>query len=887
MNQTTIKTLLIHLSLALSIVLSSCRKDDTIENIDNYFLSFNLTIDETNYAGQINNEQNLILVEGIKPDADLSKAKFTYNISSRAKISTEPSAISDWSKPVEINITAENGDVRKYQINLKRIGESSSNSINSFSIQLESLKFWGEIDQEKNTIHINLPEGTNKKNLTGVECTIPATATIEPNPSVITDYTLPVETKVTAENGDKRVYKIVVNVIPPSLQTGNLFSSFCVKQEGIKYWADIDQDNKVAELILPVKTDLSNLSGLEYTISKNATINPDPKKEKNWLLPKEVKVRSENGKENKYKIIITKVKDTTKIENLLSSFCILHNSLKYWAIIDHEKNTGKLTIPHPVNLKELSHVEFSVSRNASISPDPKTIKDWNKPVELTVKSKKGLSKYTIIIAKSNISQEVFVGDITFTHQKQIDDFGALAYRKIIGKVEIINDDNDSGNDAAKIRNLKALKSLEEISGDFWISDNPELKSLEGLDNLKIVSGGLYVENNWALTDFAALKKLESVGKRLLLRPSADKDIADLTILKSLRTVGGNFDVFHSSKDVKGLAKLEKVGGQFSIYGNNITSLEGLENLKEVNKFKIEYTKINSLSGIKNLTKVTDFELINNDKLLNFKGLVAKNININKLLVKNCGLTSFNGLINCKRINKLEIEDNNKLENLKGLDKVESLSILKIENNSSLKNIDALKAVNWSTSISISDNEKLENINGLASVATIKSIDIYRNKILGNINGLKKIENIENVSIVGNPALANTEGLNTLKTISQNLTIEENSKLTNISSLSGLKAIGESITIKNNAVLNDIDGLKNLTSIGKDLNLINNKISNLDAFLKLKTVKGNISITNNADLNDFCGIKPLATDGQIGGKVSVSKNKYNPSLEDIKTGKCSK
>jgi hypothetical protein len=870
-----------------SIVLTSCNDDDTLENVDNYIISFNLTIDGVIYPGLVNNDQNLVFIENVGTNADLKNAEFKFNLSTGAKISPDPSSITNWENPIDFTITAENGNSRKYQISVKRIGESANNSINSFSILLNNLKYWGEIDHEKNTININLPTATDIKNLANIECTIAPGSQIAPSPSEIKDWSKPIETIVTAQNGDARTYTIVVNTIPEDIETGNLLSSLCVQLQSVKYWASINHETKIAELILPKVADLSNLPALEYTVSKNAITNLSDIKESDWTLPKEITVTSEDGKENKYTVIITKVSDGSVVDNLLTSFNVLHNSLKYWAVIDHEKGTGKIQLPMDTDLSNVKNIDFSISKGASISPNPKEIKDWSKAVTLSVSSENGKKDYVITIEQINNTNTTFVGNIRFSSQKQLNEFAKLGYTRIIGEVEFDCDEEySSASKKGQITDLTPFSSIKEVIGNLWVAECDELQSLKGLNNLQTIGGSLYINDNESLADFTALENLESVELNLYMSTYAGNKITDLSCFKNLKSVGGDFRVEYEGANFKGLEKLEKIGGEFNIQGKSVTSFEGLDMLKNVNHLVIYGTNISSFEGMRNIETISNISITSDSTLTDFQGLAASNLQIHRFEVHSSVITSLKGLENCNRIYNLTIENCSELENLEGLNNVESCTFLRVGYNDVLTNIDALGSLTWCSDIIITDNALLQNIDGLSKVTENKSIGIYRNSVLANIDGLKGIEKSERVSISDNPKLENIDGLSSLKTVSKTIIIGNNNSIQNINALSGLTEIGKSIAIQHNAKLDDISGLSNLTSVGDGLTIIYNNIANLDALTNVKTVKGDLWISNNSNLNDLCGIKTLATEGEIVGNIYISENKYNPSIDDIKAGNCS-
>jgi len=79
------------------------------------------------------------------------------------------------------------------------------------------------------------------------------------------------------------------------------------------------------------------------------------------------------------------------IENSILEFNINNQSLLIKAAIDEQ--TGEITkrLPEFINLKDLN-IDLKFSENATISPDPRIIKDYSLPVKFTVRSESGLVK---------------------------------------------------------------------------------------------------------------------------------------------------------------------------------------------------------------------------------------------------------------------------------------------------------------------------------------------------------------------------------------------------------------------------------------------------------------------------------------------------------------
>ena len=95
--------------------------------------------------------------------------------------------------------------------------KSNEKLITSFHIILPETT--GIIDETKHTITLNLPAGTNVKNLIPTIVTSPG-ATVSPPQDVAQDFTSPAIYTVAAQDGSTQNYTVTVNILPGSAAAG-------------------------------------------------------------------------------------------------------------------------------------------------------------------------------------------------------------------------------------------------------------------------------------------------------------------------------------------------------------------------------------------------------------------------------------------------------------------------------------------------------------------------------------------------------------------------------------------------------------------------------------------------------------------------------------------
>lgn len=282
---------------------------------------------------------------------------------------------------------------------------------------------------------------------------------------------------------------------------------------------------------------------------------------------------------------------------------------------------------------------------------------------------------------------VFTGDLALLTQQEVDDFGANNYTKVIGNVIIGSDTNPTPD---SIKNLDALASLTQVTGELGIYENTKLSNINGLSNVVSVDGDLVISYNKILSNLNGLNKLTSVGQNFQIDNNAA--LLDVDDLSSLTSIGGQlgFDDDENLTDINGLSNLTALGG-FSIGNTPITSitclsnittltgnlslmgissLEGLNNITTIGgDLDLEHNLFTTLNALSNLTSIGGtFTLYDNNNLLNFDGLdYLTSIGNDLWIQSNSALTNVGGLLNLTSVgNRLHFDGNTSLTSFCGL-----------------------------------------------------------------------------------------------------------------------------------------------------------------------------------------------------------------------------
>ncbi|MCD8539282.1 MAG: cadherin-like beta sandwich domain-containing protein [Leadbetterella sp.] len=305
------------------------------------------------------------------------------------------------------------------------------------------------------------------------------------------------------------------------------------------------------------------------------------------------------------------------------------------------------------------------------------------------------------------------GNLTFTTQQQVDDFGTMNPCNNI-TVTNLTIGYASGTSTSNITDLSPLQNIILISGNLVIRNNPRLTSLSGLEALTGIGGFLTLHNNDALTHIDGLSALQSIGGNVLIQNNpALINVNGLHLVKNTGTL--RIVTNHSLKDINGLSSVQQVEGQLQIStANSLENLNGLSSL----------TYVGAGLSVINLPLITDLGGLS--------------------LLKEVG-------------GGLTVSENDALQTLTGLELLSKVDDILILTNPVLKNIDGLRSVTAMYNLRVFDNAQLENLNGLSSVTNARSsyIYIWKNTVLTDISGLQNINpaTINGLTISDNPQLS--------------------------------------------------------------------------------------------------------------------------------------
>ena len=181
---------------------------------------------------------------------------------------------------------------------------------------------------------------------------------------------------------------------------------------------------------------------------------------------------------------------------------------------------------------------------------------------------------------------------------------------------------------------------------------------------------------------------------------------------------------------------------------------------------------------------------------------------------------------------------------------------------------------------------LENLEGLESITSVGSLEINSNRFLKNTEGLNNLAIINgDFIIIGNTLLEEISPFK-VKKINGFFGLRSNPLLKDLKGLQHITNIDGLFYLDYNHSLTNLDGLKNLSYVYSVIIARNNALINLDGLNNLARIESSLEINKNTNLSSFRGLQKLFKNGDFKGSYECLGNAFNPSKNDLETGKFS-
>ena len=621
-------------------------------------------------------------------------------------------------------------------------------------------------------------------------------------------------------------------------------------------------------------------------------------------------------------------------------------------------NAIELKAPLGINLSN-AEVNYKLSENATVLPEPKTITDWNSDQIFRVQAYDGsFNSFTYRVSVGDNDSE---GNITLLTQADVDAFARTNISRVTGNLVIgTNALPSAGFDT--ITNLRGLGSIKEIEYNLVINNSFGGTDMDGLDNLE-KAGGVYL---------GTASKIGTPFKNINFNLPALESAGNVS-LRSSNLVGVSFPNLKeiSSLDIASntiasidLGKLVRVDGNMKIWGNTVESYNEENSNKSL--LIVSLPNIEEVKGDFQLDCFWAVNKVNIPKLRHAEGdLIIRYIRA----VKEITLPNLETVGGTLRMQSNDAMARFSAEKLTAASSVDIASLNEYSISLKTINLPKLTALSGNFTLKYAGTEQLslpalESIGGtlqLSNLYFIESLDVPKLKKCGKLHFLAltlfSSFDASAVGELGSIEIANCKALDTFKApekISGDLaysssiatqkfpdfinlkTVEGELKVTAFSNpalkISGIKEIG-TLNLRNLSTAQSIEmpdmakigafsmnGMANLTNFSAP-QMTENETFTLTACIKLtninvpklKTVKGLFkfhgnSRANNAsqslitnlnsfstlasvgsveikfagNLGNFEGLKNVLA-GLDASKWVVSDCKYNPTFQNMLDG----
>ena len=280
---------------------------------------------------------------------------------------------------------------------------SDENYILNFELSINGNSTQGSINDVSKTIVFNT-KNADLDNLTP-RITISSKSEITPSSSTAQDFNFPVFYTITAENGAKRTYEVIVNDETILLTDENKLLSFKLTINEEQKTGIINDEEKTVTFNVAG----ANLENLTPTleISKHATIDPSPEEPQDFNQIVPYTILASNGEPAVYRVIVNN--RPLNAETDISFFSVSNGITVSEATIDEE--SGMISFNYGDLDRSSLTTEITIPEHATIFPEVGSAQDFTNPVIYEVTAENGDKKQYTIIA--NLPKITNIGGFNF------------------------------------------------------------------------------------------------------------------------------------------------------------------------------------------------------------------------------------------------------------------------------------------------------------------------------------------------------------------------------------------------------------------------------------------------------------------------------------------
>lgn len=625
-------------------------------------------------------------------------------------------------------------------------------------------------------------------------------------------------------------------------------------------------------------------------------------------------------------------------DNHILSFSLTAGGTTYDAAISGKKIV--VTVPVNVDLTGAT-VAYELCEQATVSPDPATIKAWNDDQQFRIKAYNGATAdYTYIVSRTEVSNP---GDVTLLTQADVETLGQNGTTVIDGS--LIIGTGATADEETAIKDLSPLRSLTRVNYNVVINNSFAGTTLDGLDGLtkaggfyigtantvcnpqdtllidlpnlsqigdiminsplvksfaapKLVSGGSICFNTPNLTavDFSAL---ENCAGDIVFKGASNASNKRLTevAFPALTAISGSFSIaYHYALDKLALARLSTVGGDLRIGSGALGTIDlsalaqlDLADLTTVNGTLSIGTKLLESLNLKKLTEVGDFSFIGGDyyagsplTTLELPALTTVSGTFELAQLQKVESLSLPALKSCRNISF------NKLTSIQSLDlsQIEDLTNIEIVSPEELAELKLAATIAGDIVLNGAQKNFIVRFSGVETILGKLTLTNFTGTEI-SLDGIKRVGSLEPNSC----SQLITLSLPDLETVDNELKVNSLSRLTTINAPALTKA-GDlnfnscfELTTLNFSALKEVTNAFNYVGGTYEYAYNLTKITDF-AGLATLTKAGKVSVSGCGHLTDFTGLKNTLA-GLTSDDWSVTDCAYNPTYEQMKNGEYKK
>lgn len=327
----------------------------------------------------------------------------TVTTSKNATVTPATGVVQDFTKPVTYTVTSENGVKQAYVVTVEGL-QNTEKKITEFKLVGLTPEVVGTIDEEKKTVTLLAPYGTNVKELTPA-LTLSTNATVAPATGLKQDFTQPVTYTVTAQNGTKQAYTVTVAC---RLNSENSITGFKLAGLSPEVVGVVSDADKTVTLSVPSTVDVTALVPT-ITLSKGATVLPASGSKQDFSKAVAYTVKAEDGTERSYTVSVNVVKSDAK---KLHSFRLEGLTPQAEGVVDEANHTVTLSVPSNTNVTALVPT-ITLSDRATVTPALGAAQDFTQPVTYTITAENGTVQAYVVTVKVAKNSEKNITEFKF------------------------------------------------------------------------------------------------------------------------------------------------------------------------------------------------------------------------------------------------------------------------------------------------------------------------------------------------------------------------------------------------------------------------------------------------------------------------------------------